>query len=123
MKTFHTSNYDKAGTNPLAVAISLSTLIPATYKGQICNTLAPDADLLKAYETGAHTDDAFKDLYLHALAGRGMLPAVIADLFADGTVFVCFDYEDGDGQGGDNLKCHRSFLADYLKAYANVTEI
>jgi len=119
-KTFYTSNYETSGTNPKAVAISNEADIPADYTGVKFLDLSPTTEMLGEYHDRAISHDEYAQQYAALLASRGLTPAKIADTFEDGTIFVCYDYEDGDVS-----ICHRVILSEILNAaeVANVTEI
>ena len=120
MKTFYTSNYEKNGTNPLAVAISEPSYVPANYSGVTEPNLSPNKELLEEYHDGKVNHDTYVIHFLALLGSRGITPESVVKQFEDGTVFLCFDYEDGD-----ESVCHRFILSDWLNAsgLAEVSEI
>ena len=115
MKTFYTSNYDRNGTNPMAIAISEPSLVPDTYTGVRNEHLAPRKGALDDYHAGTMTEAEYKAEYLAKIN-----LVTVADEFPDGTVFLCFDYEEES-----TLFCHRFFLSEALNnaGVATVTEI
>lgn len=119
-KTFYTSNYETSGSNPKAVAISNQADIPADYTGAKFLDLAPTTEMLAEYHDRAISHDEYSVQYAALIASRGLTPASIADQFEDGTIFVCYDYEDGDAS-----ICHRVILSEILNAaeVATVSEI
>ena len=119
-KIFYTSNYEKNGTNPLAVAISEPSLVPDDYKGVRNAALSPTRELLEEYNSQNITHDVYVKHYTNLLIARGMTPEKIAANFSNGTIFLCFDYEDGDPS-----ICHRVILGEWLMeaGVATVIEI
>ncbi len=120
MKTFYTSNYDRNGKNEAAVAISVPSLVPADYTGIRDANLAPSQELLDEYHDKHIDHDTYTAHYTALLDSRGITPQSIVCQFNEGTVFICFDYEDGD-----ESICHRFILADWLNAsgLASVKEV
>ena len=109
MKTYFTSNYERDGKNPHAVAISHPSMVPADYTGARNETLAPTEDLLHAYHNQHISHDAYKARYIELLTSRGISPESILLAFPADTVFICFDYEDDDPS-----VCHRLILGEWL---------
>jgi hypothetical protein len=126
---FFTSNYTRNASNPSAVAISFSSDIPADYTGAVAAKLAPTGELLETYHDREIDHDAYEAAYIALLGERGVTPESLAAEFADGTIFICYDYEDGesgdgDADNGDTSICHRVFLAKWLsEAGVTTTEI
>jgi uncharacterized protein YeaO (DUF488 family) len=120
MKTFYTSNYEKNGTNPKAIAISEPSLVPSDYDGKRSESLAPTSELLEEYHAQKITHDVYAGHYKALLGSRNITPQTIVDSTPDGSVFLCFDYEDGDPS-----ICHRFILSEWLNesGLATVTEI
>lgn len=109
MKTFHTSNYDRDGANPLAVAISYKP--PEDYAGAVDVSLAPTKALLDEYHDDKITDDQYAKDYIALIESRGVTAQSVIDRYPEGTIFLCYDYKDGSAN-----RCHRFILADYLMA-------
>jgi hypothetical protein len=120
MKTFYTSNYEKNGTNPAAIAISEPSLVPSDYTGKLGASLAPTPELLEEYHAQKITHDIYAGHYKALLGLRGVSPETIIETVPDGSIFLCFDYEDGDPS-----ICHRFILSEWLNdsGLAKVTEI
>lgn len=120
MKTYFTSNYERNGSNPKAVAISEPSLVPADYSGKLGPSLAPTPELLEEYHSQNIDHDTYAAHYKALLAERGVSPQNIVETIEDGSVFLCFDYEDGDPS-----ICHRVILGEWLieSGLAQVTEI
>lgn len=124
-KKFFTASYKTSGTDPKAVAVSHATHIPKTYKGKVAKNLAPTEVMLSKYHTKSdddgHTEYA-ADYLKMLLQEQQLTPAKIADLYEDGTIFVCFDYEADDDFPDDSI-CHRTILGELLMTagVANVT--
>jgi hypothetical protein len=120
MKTYYTSNYDKQGTNALAIAISEPSLVPASYTGKLGASLAPTPELLEEYHNQKIDHDTYATHYKALLESRGVSPQNIVETIEDGSVFLCFDYEDGDPS-----ICHRVILGEWLteSGLATVSEI
>jgi uncharacterized protein YeaO (DUF488 family) len=120
MKHFYTSNYDRFGADPKAVAISHPRDVPENYTGIKFADLAPTEDMLEEYHDRKISHDEYAVQYGALLSSRGLHAAELAEKFDDGTIFLCFDYEDGDIS-----ICHRVILAELLNdtGVASVTEI
>lgn len=128
MKTFYTSNYERNGTNPSAIAISNPADVPADYTGARDDSLSPTDELLVAYHDRKIGHDEYAASYLALLGERGYTPESVAEKFADGTIFICYDYEDGSASGddadnGDLSICHRVFLSQWLDGVVSISEI
>ena len=123
--TYHTADYGDGvldGDNPMAVAVSHASGIPASWVGRRDPELAPSAEMLKKYhgrddETG-HAAYALE--YLELLGSRGLNASAIAEKYPNGTIFVCYDYDEGD-----TSICHRLILSELLNAtgVADVAEM
>ena len=117
-KRFYTASYGDAGKNPKAVAVSFKSHIPKTYKGTVASNLAPSKAMLDKYH--AKTDDRCHSEYAAEylsllLKERNLTPAQIADTYENGTIFLCFDYDDDDNFPDDAI-CHRAILGELLEA-------
>jgi hypothetical protein len=129
MKTFYTSNYERSSTSPLAVSISNPADVPATYEGARDADLSPTDDLLERYHARDVSHEGYAAAYIALLGERGITPQSIADKFEEGTIFVCYDYEDGasgsedadTGTADDLSICHRVFLSKWLNDSGVVT--
>lgn len=109
MKTFYISNYETSGDKEQAVAISHPTMVPLSYVGTTDDSLAPTIEMLNEYHDRQIDHDTYERQYLDLLTERGLTLPIIVDKFEDETIFVCFDYEDGDVS-----ICHRNILADWI---------
>jgi uncharacterized protein YeaO (DUF488 family) len=117
--TLYISNYATSGNSPLAVSISHPSDVPETFTGTRDELLAPSTELLTEYHDGTLTNAEYAERYIALLGERGLTPSSISERFDDGTIFVCYDYEDGeasdgDADNGDTKTCHRIFLAKWL---------
>ena len=111
-KTFFTSTYDLNGSNPKAVAVSHETEIPADYAGERAADLSPTMEMLDKYhgrDDDRESHAEYTREYISLLASRGLNAATIANSYEDGTVFVCYDYPEGD-----TSICHRHILKEIL---------
>lgn len=123
------SNYTRSGSHENAVAISNSADVPFGFGGHRDEKLSPTTDLLTRYHAREITTDQYGEEYIALLVSRGVTPeGVLAKHTAD-AVFVCYDYEDGEADGGDAdgaspFTCHRYILAKWLNENGvPVTEI
>ena len=98
--------------------------IPQDYTGARSDPdLAPTPEMLKAYY--GRTDDkeshaAYTRDYVDLLNARGLTPKVISESYDEGTIFICYNYPEGD-----TSICHRQILAEILhcSGFADVREV
>lgn len=125
-KVFYTSSYERSGDDPKAVAVSFDAYIPDSYSGTVGSDLAPTKEMLEIYQQpGKNEEDTrhseYATAYLGALKERELDAASIAQKYEDGTIFICYDYNDADQFQNDSV-CHRIILSELLNK-ANVAMV
>ena len=120
-KVFYTSNYENSGDSPLAVCVSHPSDTPDTYTGARAEDLAPSAEMLEKYHgrDSKKGHAAYAQEYLALLGSRGLSASKIAARYPNGTIFICYDYDEAK----DTSVCHRLILSELLSAtgLANMT--
>ncbi len=104
-----TSNYNRKGQDPIAIAISYS-IIPQVR--EFCPglrhmpELGPSGSLLGKWKKGQLTEEEYSHIYLDDLAKRNLSPKVIIEMLPENCFLLCYEKP--------YTFCHRRVLADYI---------